>query len=332
MIFGIDIGTTSVAGVAVDKDGAVTARVTRAHQADVPALHEGFHEQDPRKLKSAADCVVRELSEKAGSAEQIGWTGQMHGVVGTDGDLRPMTNFVTWRDRRRYGGRVMTDWFAAGLRPAHCLPVCAFCAGRIAIDETFLHSWYLDEGKVDFPREWLPQIVEWSMLGDNQAGVYAAQRLHPGCAVVNLGTSGQLSIVRETPFAGSAIPGTEAADGSRCEYRPYPDGRTLECRASLLGGAAWAALKDRLGCSWEAMNATDDPTVRDCARKIADDLFRDVDLSGVTNLVGIGNALALNPALQKAVEERSDLVCRIPACPEMAAYGAALRVIDRFAN
>lgn len=72
MIFGIDIGTTSVAGVAVDKDGAVTARVTRAHQADVPALHEGFHEQDPRKLKSAADCVIRELSEKAGSAEQIG--------------------------------------------------------------------------------------------------------------------------------------------------------------------------------------------------------------------------------------------------------------------
>ena len=75
-----------------------------------------------------------------------------------------------------------------------------------------------------------------------------------------LGTSGQLSIVRETPFAGSAIPGKEAADGSRCEYRPYPDGRTLECRASLLGGASWAALKDRLGCSWEAMNATDDPT------------------------------------------------------------------------
>jgi len=329
MTFGIDVGTTSVAGVAVDATGRVVARVTRAHCADVPNLPAGAHEQDPLKLKAAAEAVRAELAAAAGTPDRIGWTGQMHGVVGVDAKFRPVTNFVTWRDSRRYGGRVMSDWCARGVRPFRCLPVCAYAASVWAIDRTFLHAWYLDMPGLAFPREWVPETADGDMIGDNQAGVYAAQHLFPDCAVVNLGTSGQLSVVRNRPFAGPDLPGEASADGARRENRPYPGGRTLECRASLVGGAAWTALKDQTGFSWQEMNETDDPGVCACANRIVDDLFGDVDLAGVTGLVGVGNALTLNPALRRAVEARSGRTCQMPDCPEMAAYGAALQAIDR---
>ena len=58
--------------------------------------------------------------------------------------------------------------------------------------------------------------------------------------------------------------------------------------------------------------------------RIADDLAGDLDLTGVTSLVGVGNALRLNPALRAAVERRFGLPCFLPDIQEMAAYGAAL--------
>lgn len=313
----------------MDGLGRCLATETQPHAADVVGLAAGFSEQDPHGLLSAANAVLNRLERICGPADGVGWTGQMHGVVGVDADLKPVTNLVTWRDRRRYGGRIMSAWHAGGLRPFKCLPVCALALHEPVVDESFLHSWYLDEPGLSFPRAWLPDVVDGCMLGDNQAGVYAVQQLYPGSAVVNIGTSAQLSVLRERPFAGRAVPGDAAEDGARTEFRPYPGGRTLECRASLIGGPAWAALRQELGLSWEEMNVTDDSRIRACAARIVGDLFRDVDLTGVTELVGVGNALVRNPALVRELEARSGLQCRIPDFPELAAAGAAFRVMDR---
>ena len=316
----------------MDREGHCLSSATVAHGADAGGLPEGVFEQDARRLMAATATVVAHLECACGKPEGVGWTGQMHGVVGVDADLRPMTNFVTWRDKRRYGGRIMSEWHSHGINPFKCLPVCALACHEPVIDETFLHSWYLDEAGLAFPRAWLPDVVEGSMLGDNQAGVYAAQRLFPGSVVVNLGTSGQLSVVRERPFEGRSVPGEAAEDGSRRELRSFPGGRTLECRASMIGGAAWAALREKVQMSWEEMNVTDDPRVVSCATRIADDLFDGIELSGADAVVGVGNALVRNPALVRAIEARSGLPCRIPALPEMAACGAAFFAMDRLAE
>lgn len=61
MVFGIDIGTTSVAGVAVGSDGRVVASTTVAHQADLPSNGHGIDEQDPLKLLSAVEAVQANL-------------------------------------------------------------------------------------------------------------------------------------------------------------------------------------------------------------------------------------------------------------------------------
>lgn len=341
MTYGIDVGTTSVAGVAVDEDGRVRATVTRPHEADVAGLPPGVHEQSPEKLFTAVRLVLDELDARthcpAGGRPAIGWTGQMHGVVAVDERLSPVTDFVTWRDARRFGGNVMAGWAARGLRVHRCLTAPGFAMARLtgecAIDGTFLESWRLDLcGRV--PAEWIPDVVPGSMLGDNQAGVYAAQHLRPGCAVVNLGTSGQLSVVRAS--AAGAVSAAADTATARSEVRKYPGGRVLACRASLVGGRAWAELRRELGISWEEMNArafsgAADATarrIRECAERIADDLAGGIDMAGVTELVGVGNALRLNPALKTAVERRLDLPCVLLPVDEMAAFGAAVHARD----
>lgn len=344
MILGIDIGTTSVAGVAVDAEGKIAASVTVAHHADLSTNGNGVDEQDPRKLLAATLEVLSNLSNTSNFSNlPIGWTGQMHGVVAVNERLEPISPFVTWRDARRFGGPVMASWgqslrrgqspFAGGQTPFKCLPVCALPIAqwthKCLIDPSFLESWHVDVGTV--PTEWLPEVVEESMLGDNQAGVYAAQRLVPGCAVVNLGTSGQLSLVVDGDRHRSQGDRPHLNEGN-IERRWFPGGRTLLCRASLIGGQAWARLQRETGVSWDDLNEAalsdgDSPLAvraRTCAREIVDDLAVGFDLMGVKGIVGVGNALVRNPALRKAVEERFDLPCVVPEITEMAAYGAAL--------
>ncbi len=315
MVYGLDIGTTCVGAVAIDETGRLVASATRPHVADVKGLGDGIDEQDPDKLLAAAQAALEEVGGSSDSP--IGWTGQMHGVVGVDRNLEPVTRFVTWRDARRFAGPVMAGWAKAGLPIAGCLTapgyVRAKLTGVCAIDETFLHSWHVDG--CGFPRAWLPALEEGWLLGDNQAGVYAARTLVPGAAVVNLGTSGQLSIVGE---------------GKGGERRPYPGG-VLRCRASLVGGQAWSALRTKLGLSWDELNArAAEPEVAACLSSIVDDLAGDLDWAGVTELVGVGNALRLNPALRAAVERRFGVPCRLCDIPEMAAYGAARYVLNAF--
>lgn len=312
--YGVDIGTTSVAAVAVAADGTLVASASVPHQADVPGLGDGVDEQDPAKLLAAARAALAAVAADSGA--RIGWTGQMHGVVGVDRELRPVTRFVTWRDARRYGGTVMEGWAREGRTDVFkgltsCGFVQAALTGRCAIDETFLHSWHV-EG-CDFPGEWLPALEPNAMLGDNQAGVFAARRLVPEAAVVNIGTSGQLSVVGE---------------GRGGERRPY-FGSVLRCRASHVGGQALAALRARLRISWEELNArADEPEISACLNAIVDDLAGDLELPATATLVGVGNALQRNPALRRAVEQRFGRPCAIPAIPEMAAYGAALSKQD----
>ena len=317
MIFGLDIGTTSVGAVAIDATGRLVASATVPHGADVAGLDAGVDEQDPEKLVAAAATA---LARVGGSpTATIGWTGQMHGVVGVDAENRPVTRFVTWRDARRYAGPVMAGWAREHRPIVRCLTapgyVRAKWSGVCAIDETFLHSWHV--AGCAFPAAWIPDFEAGTMLGDNQAGVYAARTRVPGAAVVNLGTSGQLSLVGE---------------GRGGERRPYPGG-VLRCRASLVGGQAWAALREKLGLTWDALNArAAEPEVAACLAAIVDDLAGDLDLTGMTSLVGVGSALRLNPALRAAVERRFGVPCQLCDIPEMAAYGAAQYMMRHVTN
>ena len=330
---GVDIGTSSIAAVVIDYRGTPLKTLTAPNPSPSDPTPDGRHEQDAdaileavNALVAAGEAFVRESKLKL---VDIGWTGQMHGLVAVNRSLDAITPFVTWRDRRcappALGVGILEDWRrrkVRGICRALTIPgyVIARRTGSCIVDETFRSSMG-PPARLERFAKWLPEIDNARMLGDNQAGVYAALKVCPGAAVVNLGTSGQFSHVVES-CPKSVDP--------RMSVRPFPGGRALLCRASHVGGAALARLRSSLGCSWQRLNdeAETNPRIAACVDAIVEDLVPGDAVKDVRTIVGIGNALLRNPCLRRAVERRFRVPCLVPDVAEMAAWGAALHVMD----
>ena len=98
---GLDLGTTSVSAIAVDAEGTLLQAVSRPHRADIKGLPAGHAEQDPLVIRDTAESVLCELTAAcAATPVCLGFTGQMHGVVLLDDTLEPVSNLITWQDRR----------------------------------------------------------------------------------------------------------------------------------------------------------------------------------------------------------------------------------------
>lgn len=95
-IIGVDVGTSSTKGVAIDEDGTLLAEATRSYPVAMP--HPGWSEQDPEDWVAASDAVLAELG--ADDAAGIGLTGQMHGLVALGSDDRPLRPAILWNDGR----------------------------------------------------------------------------------------------------------------------------------------------------------------------------------------------------------------------------------------
>ena len=330
---GVDIGTSSIAAVVVDHKGGILATRTVANPSAGEPTGDGRHEQNAEAILKAVNALVEECEAVVRAQKlklcEIGWTGQMHGLVAVDRRSRALTPFVTWRDRRcappALGAGILEDWRKRKVKGIQCaltIPgyVLARRTGRRLVDCTFRASMGFDERLKRFAK-WIPETDDSLMIGDNQAGVYAALKLKPRAAVVNLGTSGQLSRVRDRGL-GNREQGLDV--------RPFPGGNVLLCRASHVGGAELAKLRKSLGYSWKRLNAEAEtnPRIVRCVSSIVDDLAKGMDMRGVRTIVGIGTALRLNPCLKKAIEKRFHARCVIPEIEEMAAWGAALYVRD----
>lgn len=97
----LDLGTTSIAGIAVAPDGEIVNSVQRSNTSACEGLPAGHAEQDPLEIRTIALDVLSELaSELPGTAACLGLTGQMHGVLLADAERRPLTSLITWQDRR----------------------------------------------------------------------------------------------------------------------------------------------------------------------------------------------------------------------------------------
>ena len=182
MILSIDLGTSKLCAVAIDAHtGLPLALRSCPNDTDIPGLADDLHEQDPIRTRDLCFGLIRDILTDdaiAGqSVDAIGISGQMHGVLLVDSDLRPLTNLITWRDRRtardgrgsitesltllgpevepRCGCRLATGYGAATLRwldqndllPGGCtaLTIAGFVAvsltGLCSIDETHAASW-----------------------------------------------------------------------------------------------------------------------------------------------------------------------------------------------
>jgi xylulokinase len=98
-LVGIDIGTSSAKGLAVDPStGRVLATVECEYPVSSP--HIGWSEQDPDAWLRAARDVLAGLRVAAPEILAIGFSGQMHGLVCLDASGAVIRPAILWNDQR----------------------------------------------------------------------------------------------------------------------------------------------------------------------------------------------------------------------------------------
>jgi xylulokinase len=98
-LVGIDIGTTSAKGIAIDPEsGAVLATEEAGYPVSSP--HAGWMEQQPEQWVAAARVVLASLRDRVPDILGIGFSGQMHGLVCLDGGDAVIRPAILWNDQR----------------------------------------------------------------------------------------------------------------------------------------------------------------------------------------------------------------------------------------
>lgn len=108
LLLGIDLGTTKTTCIAVDSEsGRVVASVglpTHGNVTSAKDRKQGRSEWDAATvLQSGFDCLSKITVHPDVSQQQIsslGVTGQQHGMVLVDSDLKPLTPLINWQDQR----------------------------------------------------------------------------------------------------------------------------------------------------------------------------------------------------------------------------------------
>jgi xylulokinase len=99
IVAGLDVGTTSVKGLALDTVSAqVVASAEEGYPFDTP--RPGWTEQDPELWWRAAQTVLSSLTAGAGKLGGIGLSGQMHGLVALDSSDHVLRPAILWNDQR----------------------------------------------------------------------------------------------------------------------------------------------------------------------------------------------------------------------------------------
>jgi len=101
-LLGIDIGTSGLKCVLVDRAGQMQGLAFRGYAPITP--QPGWAEQDPETWVEAAISAVREVVDRSGvdrnSIAGLGLSGQMHSTVCLDQDRRCLRPAILWLDRR----------------------------------------------------------------------------------------------------------------------------------------------------------------------------------------------------------------------------------------
>jgi sugar (pentulose or hexulose) kinase len=98
---GIDIGSSSIKGGILDLAAGRVERTARVPFPEpVAGLPPGFHEVPAEAIVEGARHVLASLLRAAPDARQLRVSSQMGGVVLVDGQGRPLTRYLSWRDQR----------------------------------------------------------------------------------------------------------------------------------------------------------------------------------------------------------------------------------------
>lgn len=101
-VLGIDLGTSSVKGLLVNRTGQIVASKSQSYPLETPKT--GYSEQDPAYWIKATEKVIYEMIEEVPDMmeklEGISFSGQMHSLVLLDDTGEVLRNAILWNDVR----------------------------------------------------------------------------------------------------------------------------------------------------------------------------------------------------------------------------------------
>lgn len=101
-VMGIDLGTSAVKVLLVDREGNVKGTASESYPLHSPK--SGYSEQHPEDWVQGTVRAVRQLIKQTGipssSVDGISFSGQMHGLVLLDNQLKVIRPAILWNDTR----------------------------------------------------------------------------------------------------------------------------------------------------------------------------------------------------------------------------------------
>lgn len=101
-VIGVDLGTSAVKVLLVSSEGEVAMEASEEYPLHQP--RSGYSEQDPedwvRGTIAALNSVVKQSGVNPELIEGISFSGQMHGLVLLDQELKPLRHAILWNDTR----------------------------------------------------------------------------------------------------------------------------------------------------------------------------------------------------------------------------------------
>lgn len=101
---GIDIGTTTISGVVLEKTDTGKPKVLVAKTIEngsfLTTADDWEKIQDAEKLVKKSRELLNDFLDRYPDVERIGLTGQMHGIVYIDKEGNGVSPLYTWQDTR----------------------------------------------------------------------------------------------------------------------------------------------------------------------------------------------------------------------------------------
>ena len=271
-LIGIDIGTTSICAVAIDKEsGALLQKRSVNSEADMEGKYPFEKLQDTEKIITLARSLLDELLTE--DTVSIGVTGQMHGIVYLDADGRALSPLYTWQDKRAdepyadgtyashlgifAGYGCASDFYnrERGIRPTLATAFCTihdyFVMTLTGRKVPLIHTTdaaslgCFEEESLTFSYDCSLEVTaDYTIagtyrgipvgvaIGDNQASVLSTLT-DEDSLLLNFGTGSQISLVSAKRISAKNI-----------ECRPYFEGKHLIVGSALCGGRAYSILCD----------------------------------------------------------------------------------------
>ena len=97
----LDIGTTFIKGAVLDLEKQAIVHISRQKFPDpIPNLAPRYYEIDPNAVVTAVKTLISDLLPMTQKCGGIVMCGQMGGVVLTNERGEPLSNYISWLDKR----------------------------------------------------------------------------------------------------------------------------------------------------------------------------------------------------------------------------------------